>query len=60
MQIFITKFPLIARIAIRILKTAHSVYRIFTPFSTNTLVLYTRYIIPVKFSVRDKCVISTW
>lgn len=41
MQIFATKFPLIAIIAIRILKTAHSVYCIFTPFSTNTSVLYT-------------------
>ena len=60
MQIFATKFPLIAIIAIHILKTAHSVYRIFTPFSTNTSVLYTMYIIPTKILVRDKYVISTW
>ena len=53
MQIFIIKFPHIARIAIRILKTAYSVYRLFTPFSTNTSVLYTLYIIPTKILARD-------
>ncbi len=53
MQIFIIKFPHIARIAIRILKTAHSFNLIFTPFSTISIVLYTSYIIPIKFSARD-------
>ena len=63
MQIFITKFPLIARIAIRILKTAYSVFRIFTPFSTNISIIYYVYNTHQNFSarlVRDKYVVSGW